>query len=99
MTFPTTLKVHASELPYVFDDANGNTFAPPAKRMATRMGTSWTNLAQIGGTPGDGWPLYAAASDQNIVLDRLTSPADKFAVESGRRKKYCDFWATGPIPE
>jgi carboxylesterase type B len=94
------LTVHASELPYVFDDNNGTAFLPAAGRMAVGMGEYWSNLAVAGGAagPGKGWPAYSDADDTNIVFDKLDAASDTFATEAHRRKKFCDFWLTGPIP-
>lgn len=79
---------HSSEIDFVWANSDAER---TYKTFATQIGTYWTNFARSG-DPNKPvkvpmtWPKYSEESDQNLILD---SP---FSVETGRRKKYCDFW-------
>ena len=61
---------------------------PARAALATAMGSYWAAFAR-GDAMGEGWPSYSPATDVNAVFDVPHKPG---ATETGRRKKYCDFW-------
>jgi carboxylesterase type B len=81
--------LHASEIPFVFDDAAVQKDQAKQK-VAEALGDLWYSFAQ-GSGPGENWPAYKNTTDLNIVI---RSPMDgaKFATETAHRKEYCDFW-------
>eukprot|EP00937_MAST-01D_sp_MAST-1D-sp2_P002463 g2463.t1 len=98
---------HSIELPFVFNvnpnpgphgagSTEGWSLSKAERALAARVGGMWGALAATGVPhPGGGsaaaapaWPEYDAAGDANL----LVSAGGGFGVESGRRKRYCDFW-------
>jgi carboxylesterase type B len=82
------LSLHASELPFVWDEALARD-TPARAALATAMGGFWSAFARGDAAGMAGWPAYDTA-DTNALFD---VPYAAGATETGRRKVYCDFWA------
>jgi para-nitrobenzyl esterase len=82
------LVLHASELPYVF---NYGRKTPEHQLVADGMGRLWASFVK-GGPAEAEWPVYANATDTNILFQADVNPSGGFKTETGRRQEYCDFW-------
>ena len=84
------LSLHASELPFVWDEVLARD-TPPRAALATAMGGFWSAFARGDAAGMAGWPAYDPdTADTNALFD---VPYAAGATETGRRKVYCDFWA------
>jgi para-nitrobenzyl esterase len=90
---------HMSELPYLFDIAHpfSQPLTPTQSKLAETMVRSWGAFAR-GETPGEDWPMYAAAPD-TVAADatvaantRYFNPDARPGFIDLRTKHHCDFW-------
>jgi para-nitrobenzyl esterase len=82
---------HGSEVAYVFQDPSGS--SERTKSMMSAIGSYWTQMAKTGSPNGEGlvhWPAFTKENDLHLKLD------ENITVESGLRKKTCDFWDSLP---
>ena len=92
---------HTIELPFVFGTpppffpGGGRShwnFTAPEVKLATSMQRLWGAHAATGspnGAAAGPWPEYDTDTDANLVVNTDAT----IGTETGRRRKYCDFWA------
>jgi para-nitrobenzyl esterase len=86
---------HSAELPYVFGDPYLLGSVPEAGvPLQSAIEDYWTQFAKTDDPNGGSeptWPVYAAATDQDLRLDQPITTA------TGLEKASCDFWDTIPV--
>jgi len=75
--------MHASEIPYVFNNLvsrNGASIAPKDQEVAGMMNAYWVNFAKTGDPNGNGlpkWPLYSLQKDELLDIQPDGVPVGK----------------------